>query len=1520
MRALAVLALSCAAALAAEPIVKPASNADREGKVGERPYEMGWMDRKPAHAELVDFEDLNGWTAAGLRGCTAELCRSREQQMFGTYTAKAVYTGKTSASAFELRPPRPIPIPGEPKAVQLWVRGNNWGWHPKPRTARTHLTAVVRDARGEAFDISLGSINYDYWFLTHATFVSPTGALARAGAHGGDGKLDYPLAFVALRVTGCADPKPARLSFDSLQFYAPGSRPLPQLLLPTEKVPWPTTPDTLTPTPTEPVRNLVRKDGAVYTLVAEAARDSLRWRYAPRTGTLGDLAVEIGGKRFQPCAGGGPVLLLGGGECRPGDPDVAVQLVGQRTDNGVVETQWRATKGGDSVAYTYRLRPKDKSVQITCTVGEPKATAFRIGHTAGTPGAEPLSVPYLSFDRASPHVVHWDGVFLSALLDWYNSDASVFDAEHGRPAQGQVVYNGGSRYLPKTDGARNPLRERLLVTVATDFHEVLPHIPHPRNPQAWKAVGAIWRNIGAPNEDLLKRLKAHGVERFICPLHEIGWRDAGESFTFRLHCAPRIGDAGMRDYGARVNGLGYRFGLYANYTDFAPVNGYWDEDRVCLGPDGNWTGAWPRCYAPKPTFAWMAEAELAPQIARKFGARTCYSDVHTALVPWRRTDYDARVPGAGMLRATWRCYAQVLWHECRSYDGPVFSEGRAHWFYAGLVSGNYAQITGADRWRQPPLVDFDLLKMHPLMTDFGMGMPSMFYPRRGGAWQRDRTRTSPWLDRFLTSTLAFGHIGYLALDWGFDGALKCFYMTNAVQQHYALEPAEAIRYFDGQALLTTSDAIRTGAYRRGQLYVRYASGLELWCNLSFDDDWRVECDGAAYTLPPTGHLAFLKGKLLQYSAMVDGRRVDCVRSPDYTYVDTRGSLAAVGPVVCRGAVALRPEGAGPAWRVIPATACDELSLRPTRLGFRPSDLLRAQAHDLEGKALGPAAVRVSNLGQTVFPVKGAVCYRVRPGGTTAAPHVDAAVRRVVGGLDYTVRSAIVNTGRDALHDTTLTAELVGPNGKTTPVGAAIGSQTIRKRQEQVVPLTIRVPAAVRRGERLWFRVRATGTIAEMPAEGSAWFTAVAAQAIDFELLPAKPSAQQPGSSQELALTLRSNLPGTSAVTLDVSSPSIGIKVRTTLELEEGAEQRVTLACTLPRAPAVVPIYLRFRFPQGEVSWKRWLRAVRAKGVAIDLASLTPTHLGVAFRGKPEQPLRADTGASFYAARRKVGGVEKAGFFCHPPYKGGVGYAVGEFEVALPDEACAFETLVGFADGSSTADGCAFSVQVRVGDKTATVAKLEHATLEQWKALRCDLSKFRGQKVALRLVTDVGPRDNSSSDWALWGAPRVVLAGDRLLPEVFTEKPTLPVSPPRKPVAGLKASDLRTVAAAKVVLDTCGVDGGDYQSDLYLNDVAIGHTPPSRGDRQWTTEQAVAVPAAALETLGPRNRVVLRNPRSDYFKVRRIHLWFRLADGREGTSVVVNGPFTTPPGWDHAEGTLVSHGQPIAADCDIPIAR
>ncbi|MCX5759514.1 MAG: hypothetical protein NTU83_13620, partial [Candidatus Hydrogenedentes bacterium] len=389
---------------------------------------------------------------------------------------------------------------------------------------------------------------------------------------------------------------------------------------------------------------------------------------------------------------------------------------------------------------------------------------------------------------------------------------------------------------------------RLFVNVSSDVHEVLPSIPNPDSDTREIAREYLWRNIGAlfQNEMLLK-YKGYGIDKFIACHHEVGWREGGESFTQRDRPAPGIGDERLKEYAAFVRGLGYRFGTYTNYVDFAPVNANWNENDVCLNGDGSWQKAWPRCYAFKPSRAPEREADYAKRINERYGTTAQYCDVQTAYTPWGRTDYDARTPSAGMFRAQFNAFARLLHNESLAHKGPVFSEGNYHWFYAGIVDGDYATIVPYGRgWQMPQLVDFDLLKMHPKMTDFGVGIMPVMYYGTGGDWTKDHSRLSPFFDRFHTATIAFGHIGFLADDWGFDGTLKSYYLLQALQQRYVTVPVKSIRYFDGKALADTSAAIASDAYKRQQVRTEYDNGLVTWCNLSLADEWTVEVNGVSY--------------------------------------------------------------------------------------------------------------------------------------------------------------------------------------------------------------------------------------------------------------------------------------------------------------------------------------------------------------------------------------------------------------------------------------------------------------------------------------------------------------------------------------------------------------------------------------------------------------------------------------------------------------------------------------------------
>jgi len=172
----------------------------------------------------------------------------------------------------------------------------------------------------------------------------------------------------------------------------------------------------------------------------------------------------------------------------------------------------------------------------------------------------------------------------------------------------------------------------------------------------------LWQESWGPRDfekehERSRRLRAYGIEKLIQCNHEIAWRDNADSFTLRIHAAPKKGgDEALKKYVERQKSLGWRSGLYTNYTDFAPVNENWDENKVQLETNREWRRAWPRCYALKPSRAVEFDARYAPLIKKTYDSDSAYTDVHTAVAPWHYCDYDARVPGAGTFAATIYAY------------------------------------------------------------------------------------------------------------------------------------------------------------------------------------------------------------------------------------------------------------------------------------------------------------------------------------------------------------------------------------------------------------------------------------------------------------------------------------------------------------------------------------------------------------------------------------------------------------------------------------------------------------------------------------------------------------------------------------------------------------------------------------------------------------------------------------------------------------------------------------------------
>lgn len=953
--------------------------------IGSRPYEMVWAQRtEDTRPPLVDFENLDGWTVETADAVAAWSATGR-QPLWGERVGQLTYRAAGGQPRVSVKPPRAIALPPGFDCFNLWLYGNNWAWVPDRTTPQVEIVLVLRGRQGQPVRISLGRVRWKEWWLMHRRLSRD-----EIEALGDSASVE------AIEVLGGRNTDDRTLYFDNLAAYREELPPLefePRparnlTLFPGQtagtntgpgRLPFPTREETILPDNlAKDYRVRLEQPGESYRFHYAGDDGHLVYEYRPSSGTLGDVTAhwEGRGEPFRPLDGGGVAFWID--ERGKSVPPDKIEPLECRREGETVISRWRCALGERRIDVEYRLRLWQKSLIIDCLCPGGEVGEFRTGRAVGALNPRLVTLPYLTGDAQRPAVLVAgpadQPLFTFALIDYYRSNASSLWAVN-RIAGDGVEHNGGARYLPKTDGRRNDCFERLFLTVSPRFEEILPNVPNPKSPWMHVTGSRVWRAHGASNREsdyaLWKRVARHGMSQIVITDHEVGWRDGGESFTFRTRAAPgKGGDEGQADYARKIRGLGFRYGIYNNYTDFAPVNEYWHEDMVTRLPDGEWQTAWPRCYNPKPARAVEYESKLAPIIQQKFHLDTAYCDVHTAVRPWQYCDYDARVPGAGTFAATLYSYGEIMLHQKQTWNGPVYSEGNNHWYYCGLTDGNYGQDQAARLDEQPWLVDFDLRKLHPLCCNFGMGNLGMFFGRDEGFGATPAEREAR-LDRFLAATLAFGHTGFLVMEGGMENAVRSYYSVQQIHAHYADQTAAEIRYADESGrLLDTSAAVATGAYQRSQVATRYSNGLEVVVNGHPSETWQT----ADAILPPNGWFVrgdLSDGKLLAFSALVDGHRADYVDSPAYIYANGRGRLTRFEKALCDGQLAANRRGDGSV-ELIPVGKCSTLAVA------LDGQSAAAVAHDESGGEIGIAQTRFSRGLVHVTPVEGAFSYILKP--------------------------------------------------------------------------------------------------------------------------------------------------------------------------------------------------------------------------------------------------------------------------------------------------------------------------------------------------------------------------------------------------------------------------------------------------------------------------------------------------------------------------------------------------------------
>lgn len=422
-----------------------------------------------------------------------------------------------------------------------------------------------------------------------------------------------------------------------------------------------------------------------------------------------------------------------------------------------------ADRSTATLATVLRIEAKTLVVETTCD--QPWIREISPGRWGPVAFRRPVPVPYAS------HPVEYlpvENLFVTTFPDWEHSHASRFQRER-------------AVYAPLTDGTRNRVRERSLFTAAWHLAEVLPNIPNPPSPHRAEMAGRLVFDLwfGHPFADTARRFESLaelGVRNGFVILHN--WQRDGYDNGLPAHWPANEklgGDAGMGLLSAAARRLGHRFALHENYVDYYPNYEHFNRADISTTSDGAMEKAWYnsgtriQSFAVKPSAMVRLARGQSPEIHRRYTTDASFVDVKSCVPPWFHVDFEPGLPDAGSMQSVIAAHRALWAHGRDVHGGPMTGEGNLHWFWSGWLDGVEAQFGtgwGHNSGRLAPLlVDFNLLRIHPLQINHGQG-----YLER---WLEDRR---PWgngavpmivLDQYRMQQAVFGHGAFVGgLDPG----------------------------------------------------------------------------------------------------------------------------------------------------------------------------------------------------------------------------------------------------------------------------------------------------------------------------------------------------------------------------------------------------------------------------------------------------------------------------------------------------------------------------------------------------------------------------------------------------------------------------------------------------------------------------------------------------------------------------------------------------------------------------------
>lgn len=907
--------------------------------------------KTPKHLALDNFSDLSRWHIEfDPEIVDAKLYRGEVEKMWNDTNLKLAFKIVPKANdlgTIYVRPKQPITIAKAFDTFSMWI------YLEALQVKRTGalLSAEFVDGEKKNFSIPLklfdipGKYREGWNYLNYRL----------------PGKVNVPAQFIGFKVdninTGDI------YYFDSPCVYLRDRGTSKTARIPAwSEIGAPTRPETILPKLNSGTTftNSVTQTGDAYIFTYSGSDEKINYVYCPVTGLLSDIECQTANGKFFPAWDGGWVLdkpndktgnkIKAASASSDGDSlkmqwdsgnkNFSVNIVGIKRKlksvnlkGNTLSTVWHWSGRGFDFESCLNLTIKQKSLIIDASCNSNKVVQFSLGAVAGLEKPIMTQVPYLTLwghyttrpgknpRDVNPRILYDRGAFFSSFMDWYNTEASEFFSDvdklevNGKKA---CVINGGSAYLPKSDGTRNMPRERIFLTVSKFFDETLPVVANPPNPSNKITSSMIWATRGWYPLSLPVKTYYDQEYAFWQKMYDYGARDigvryhvssyrayipsrTGAEFAFPTTLDERIG-GGDEKYKAYVQAmwrnLGFRTGQYVNYTLLSPANpDNFKEEWVSVVNNKQLSfGHELWAYVSKVSQIEAMQKHAGPKRKAAWEPTLSYYDQLTAHPPWRFVDYDATTPEAGKFSAVIRAFAESMIEE-RKYvnNGPVLSEGIHQWFFAGFCD-SYAQTT---RGWYGIIPNFQLGSVHLLSNDCGFSLDEV-------------VKDSANADFVLVNEILFGQIGHLMGIYQHETpqtpslqTVRSYFMIQQLQKYYANVAVEKILYWNDKKLLPIERAIPEGFVDRGMVAVRYVNGLELRLNRNKKENWPVVLNGRKYLLPPLGWVAELPGKILEYSALINGRKVDFVYGGDYSYLNGNGVNTNFGVAKCAGSYTLR---------------------------------------------------------------------------------------------------------------------------------------------------------------------------------------------------------------------------------------------------------------------------------------------------------------------------------------------------------------------------------------------------------------------------------------------------------------------------------------------------------------------------------------------------------------------------------------------------------------------------------------